>query len=49
MLTTIAIILIILWAFGFFAVHVGGAVIHTLLVVALIVFIYNMIAGRQSV
>ena len=49
MLMTIAIILAVLWALGFFAVHIGGGLIHILLVIALVVFIYNMIVGRRSV
>lgn len=48
MLITIAIILAILWALGFL-VNIGGDLIHILLVVALIVLIYNMIAGKRSV
>lgn len=49
MLLIIALILGILWALGFFAVQIGGGLIHILLVIALVVFIYNMIAGRRSV
>jgi hypothetical protein len=49
MLTTIAVILVILWAVGFFAVHIGGGLIHILLVIALVVFIYNMLVGKRSV
>ena len=36
MLLTIAIILLILWALGFFALHVTSALIHLLLVVGII-------------
>ncbi len=49
MLMVIAIILVVLWALGFFAVHIGGGLIHILLVIALVVFIYNMIVGKRSV
>lgn len=49
MLMTIAVILVVLWALGFFAVNIGGSVIHLLLVVALVVFIYNMVTGKRSV
>jgi hypothetical protein len=49
MLLTIAIILFILWALGFFAFHVAGGLIHILLVVAIIVVIWNFIAGRRAV
>jgi len=47
MLVAIAIILVVLWALGFFVVHIGGGLIHILLVIALIAFIYNMLVGRR--
>lgn len=47
MLLTIALILGILWVLGFLG-QVGGNLIHILLVVALVVFIYNMMVGRRS-
>jgi hypothetical protein len=49
MLLTIAIILLILWALGFFAFHAAGGLIHILLVVGIIVLIWNFIAGRRTV
>ena len=49
MLLTIAIILLILWALGFFAFHVGGSLIHILLVIGLIVLIWNFVTGRRAV
>ena len=49
MLLTIAIIILILWALGFFALHVGGALIHLLLVIGVIVLIWNFVAGRRTV
>jgi len=48
MLLTIAVILLILWALGF-AINIGGGLIHILLVIALIVFIYNMLTGRRTI
>ena len=45
MLWTIVLILIILWALGF-AVHIGGGLIHLLLVIALIVLVVRLIQGR---
>jgi hypothetical protein len=48
MLLTIAIILLILWALGFFVVHLG-ALIHILLVIGIIVLIWNFVAGRRAV
>lgn len=47
MITTIAFILFVLWIFGFIG-HIGGGLIHLLLVVALIVFIYDMLARRNT-
>ena len=49
MLLTIAIILLILWALGAFVVHVGGGLIHILLVIGVIVLIWNFVAGRRAV
>jgi hypothetical protein len=49
MLFTIAVILIILWALGFFAFHVAGGLIHLLLVIAIIVILIRIIQGRRPV
>jgi hypothetical protein len=48
MLMTIAIILLILWALGAFAFNVG-ALIHVLLVIAIIVVLVRVIQGRRPV
>ena len=42
---TIVLILIILWILGF-TIHIGGGLIHLLLVIALIVAIVRLIQGR---
>ena len=47
MLYTVVVVLLVLWLLGLIG-HIGGALIHLLLVVALIVFIYNMITGRRT-
>jgi hypothetical protein len=47
MLLTIAIILLILWALGFFAFHVTAWFIHVVLVIGIIVLIWNFVAGRR--
>jgi len=47
MLWTIIVVLVVLWLLGF-SLHVGGALIHLLLVVALIVLVINLISGRRS-
>jgi hypothetical protein len=47
MLWTIAVILAVLWLLGF-SMHVGGGLIHALLVIAILVFLFNVITGRRS-
>jgi hypothetical protein len=47
MLWTIAVILLVLWLLGFFAFHVAGSLIHLLLVIAVIVFVVQLIQGRR--
>lgn len=47
MLLIIVGVLVALWLLGFI-VHIGGALIHLLLVIALILFIYNLIRGRKA-
>ena len=49
MLLTIGIILFILWLLGAFVVHVGGGLIHLLLVIVIIVIIWNFVTGRRAV
>jgi hypothetical protein len=40
-------LLVVFWVLGF-ALHVGGSLIHLLLVLAIIVFVYNLITGRGA-
>ena len=47
MLFTIALVLFILWALGFFIFPVAGGLIHILLVVALIVVVYRLLTGQK--
>jgi hypothetical protein len=47
MLWTIFVILVILWLLGF-TLHIGGALIHILLVIAVVVLIFNLISGRRG-
>jgi hypothetical protein len=48
MLWTIIVILFILWLLGF-SLHIGGSLIHLLLVIAVIVLIFNLITGRRGI
>ncbi|MDR3686264.1 MAG: lmo0937 family membrane protein [Coriobacteriia bacterium] len=50
MLWTIALILIVLWLLGF-SFHIGGGLIHLLLVIGLIVLVvqlFQMFTGRRA-
>jgi hypothetical protein len=47
MLFTIAAVLVVLWLLGAFAFHVGGGLIHLILVVAVIVVVVQLIQGRR--
>ena len=48
MLWTIIGVLLVLWLLGLVA-NVGGALIHVLLVLAVVAFLYNMVTRRSSV
>ncbi len=48
MLWTIFAILLILWLLGW-GFHLGGGLIHLLLVVAIVVAIINLISGRRAI
>jgi hypothetical protein len=48
MLWTIVGLLLLFWLVGFVA-HVGGGLIHLLLVIALIVFVVQFLSGRRAV
>jgi hypothetical protein len=48
LLYTLAVILVILWLLGFLAFHVGGGLIHLLLVIAVVVIVIQLITGRRS-
>jgi hydrogenase-4 membrane subunit HyfE len=45
-LWTVVVVLIVLWILGL-VIHIGGGLIHLLLVVALIVLLYNLFVGRR--
>jgi hypothetical protein len=40
--------LLVLWLLGFLG-HVGGGMIHLLLVIAAIVLVINLVSGRRTV
>ncbi|MEO8147441.1 MAG: lmo0937 family membrane protein [Bacteroidia bacterium] len=43
----VAVILVILWLIGFVGYHVGGGLIHILLVIAVIVVLLRIIRGDK--
>jgi hypothetical protein len=47
MLWTIFVVLIVLWLLGF-TLHIGGGLIHILIVIAVVVLIINLISGRRG-
>ncbi len=47
MLYTLAVILLVLWLLGF-TFHVAGGLIHLLLVIAVVVFIFQLVTGRRA-
>ena len=46
LLYTIAVVMVILWALGFF-VYSAGVLIHILLVIAVIAVIFRLIQGKS--
>jgi hypothetical protein len=46
MLWTIIVLLAVMWLLGV-SFHVGGGLIHLLLVVALVVLAFNFLSGRR--
>jgi len=48
MLWTIVALFLILWLLGF-SLSIGGNLIHLLLVVALVVFVVNLVNGRRGI
>jgi hypothetical protein len=48
MLWTLIVLLLLFWVLGF-AFHVAGGIIHVLLVIALVLFLVNLISGRRTV
>ncbi len=37
----------VLWVLGF-AIHIGGGLIHILLVIALVLLVFNIVTGRGA-
>jgi len=44
----LALVLVVLWALGFIVFHVAGALIHLLLIIAVIAVIWHFVRGASS-
>jgi hypothetical protein len=46
-LWTIVVVLVVLWLIGWLVLHIGGGLIHLLLIIAVIVLLYNLFVSRR--
>lgn len=49
MILTLALVLFVCWILGFAVFHVAGALIHVLLVIAVLAIIWHFVSGRRLV
>jgi hypothetical protein len=45
----LAILLLVAWVLGFAVFHIAGALIHLLLILAVVVLVYRLVTGRRVV
>jgi hypothetical protein len=45
----LAILLVVAWVLGFAVFKVAGGLIHLLLILAVVVFVYQLVTGRRAV
>jgi uncharacterized membrane protein YtjA (UPF0391 family) len=48
MLWTLIVLLLVFWVLGF-AFNVAGGIVHALLVIAVVLFLVNLLTGRRTV
>jgi uncharacterized membrane protein YtjA (UPF0391 family) len=48
MLWTLIVLLLVFWLLGF-AFDVAGGIVHVLLVIAVVLFLVNLLTGRRTV
>jgi uncharacterized membrane protein YtjA (UPF0391 family) len=48
MLYTIAVILLVAWLLGIVGTYTIGALVHVLLVVAIVLFLVGLVSGRRT-
>jgi hypothetical protein len=44
---TVGIVLLVLWALGFFAFHVSSGLVHILIVLAIIAIVLHLVRGDR--
>jgi hypothetical protein len=49
MLFTLAVILFVLWLLGVVGTYTIGGIVHLLLVVALVLFVFGLLSGRRTI
>lgn len=49
LLWALLVLLLVIWFIGFVLVHIGGALIHVLLIIALIILIWNLLFAPRAV
>ncbi|MEO6536595.1 MAG: lmo0937 family membrane protein [Candidatus Paceibacterota bacterium] len=49
MLTTIAIVLLVLWAIGLVTSYTLGGLVHLLLVIAIVLIIVRLVQGKKVI
>jgi hypothetical protein len=49
MLFTLAVILFVLWLLGVVGTYTIGGIVHLLLVVALVLFLFGLLSGRRTI
>ncbi len=49
MLTTLAVVLVVLWLLGLVSAYTMGGFIHVLLVVAIVIVLLRVIQGRKVI
>ncbi|MEP7345014.1 MAG: lmo0937 family membrane protein [Gemmatimonadaceae bacterium] len=48
MFAIVAVVLLIAWVMGFVVFHVAGGLIHLLLIIAVISFVWHFVTGRKT-
>ncbi len=45
----LAVLLLVAWVLGYAVFHIAGGLIHLLLILAVVVFIYRLVTGRRVI